>query len=141
MDDLLISGRVTIPAKEIDVQFARSGGPGGQNVNKLNTKVTLRWRIRDNPLLPEGWRERAVARYKNRLNTEGELVLHSERYRLQRRNLEDCRQKLKEMLLACKTPPVPRKATRPTLGSQRRRVDAKRRQSEKKRLRGRPPVD
>lgn len=141
MEDLYISGRLTIPASELGISYARSGGPGGQNVNKVNTKVTLRWPIRDNPLIPEGWRNRAVALLAKRINLIGELVLHSERYRVQHRNLEDCRQKLRELLLQCQSPPTVRLATRPTKGSKVRRLEEKNRQGEKKRLRGRPFIE
>lgn len=138
MEDLYVSRRLTIPASELQTTFARSGGPGGQNVNKVNSKVTLRWSIRDNPLMPEPWRARVEARFSGRINTEGEMVLHSERYRSQHRNLEDCREKLRDLLLECQTAPRRRVATRPTKGSKVRRLDAKRQQGEKKRLRGRP---
>ncbi|WP_235934777.1 alternative ribosome rescue aminoacyl-tRNA hydrolase ArfB [Candidatus Laterigemmans baculatus] len=136
-----MSRRLTIPAAELQTTFARSGGPGGQNVNKVNSKVTLRWRIRDNSLMPEPWRQRVEGRFAGRINNEGELVLHSERYRSQPRNLEDCREKLRDLLLECQTAPRKRIATRPTKGSKLRRLDAKRQQSEKKRLRGRPFSD
>lgn len=138
MEDLYVSHRLTIPASQLEASYARSGGPGGQNVNKVNTKVTLRWQVRDNPLIPDPWRDRVIARYGGRINNEGEMVLHSERYRVQHRNLDDCRQKLRELLVDCQSPPRKRLATRPTKGSKLRRLDAKRRQSEKKRLRGRP---
>lgn len=141
MEDLYVSRRLTISASELQTTFARSGGPGGQNVNKVNSKVTLRWRIRDNPAMPEAWRGRVEARFAGRITGEGDLVLHSERYRSQHRNLEDCRQKLRDLLLECQTPPRRRVATRPTKGSKVRRLDAKRQQSEKKRLRGRPFSD
>ena len=141
MEDLYISHRLTIPAAELDAQFARSSGPGGQNVNKVNSKVTLRWKIRDNPILPEGWRDRTIARFRSRINVAGELVLHSQKHRAQPQNMEDCRQKLRQMLLECQTPPTIRKETRPTLGSKKRRLEQKNRQGEKKRLRSRPSFE
>jgi len=131
----MINHRISIPAEEIDIQFTRSGGPGGQNVNKLNTKVILKWRVVGTAILPEGWRDRVVSRHRNRINEQGELVVRSERYRIQRRNLEDCRQKLRELILDCQAPPQERVATKPSFGSRMRRLDEKNRRSEKKRLR------
>lgn len=137
MEDLYVSRRLTIPSAELDTQFARSGGPGGQNVNKVNSKVTLRWQIRDNPNVPDDWRSRMLAKYSNRINNEGEMVIHSQKYRAQPQNVEDCRQKLREMLLECQFPPTKRLKSRPTLGSKKRRLEEKNRQGQKKRLRGR----
>ena len=89
----------------------------------------------------DDWRRRFIARHSNRINREGQLVLHSERYRDQGRNLADVRQKLVNMLLECQSPPKARKATRPTFGSKQRRLEQKRRQSEKKRGRRKPTRD
>ena len=86
-------------------------------------------------------RRRFESRNGNRLNREGEIVLHSDRYRDQGRNLADVRQKLVALLLECQLPPKVRKATRPTLGSKRRRLEQKRRQSQKKQGRRRPLDD
>lgn len=133
MSDLYVNKRLTIAEKELTITAARSGGPGGQNVNKVNSKVTLRWSPSRCPAMPDGWRQRFVRLHGNRINREGELVLHSERYRDQGRNLTDVRQKLLGMLLSCQSAPKKRKATRPTLASKRRRLDAKSRQSKKKR--------
>lgn len=141
MDNLVINSRLTIPASQLSVSFARSSGPGGQNVNKVNSKVTLRWQIRDQPLISRAWRERFLQRFGTRVNVRGELVVSSERYRDQPRNLEDCREKLAVMLRQVASPPTIRKKTKPTQGSKRRRLDAKKRQGEKKRLRGRPSMD
>jgi ribosome-associated protein len=138
MTDLYINSRLTIAQRELGISTARSSGPGGQNVNKVNSKVTLRWNPTNCEALAPAWRRRFLARQNNRVNREGEIVLHSERYRDQGRNLADVRQKLVEMLLECQSPPKARKATRPTKGSQRRRLNEKRRHSEKKEGRRRP---
>jgi ribosome-associated protein len=132
MEDLVVNNRLTIPAGELQASYSRSSGPGGQNVNKVNSRVTLRWQVGDQPLLPADWRQRFLARNRNRVTGEGEVIINSERYRDQPRNLEDCRQKLAELLRECSMPPVKRKKTRPSLASQRRRLDEKRRTSEKK---------
>ncbi|TWU27038.1 Peptidyl-tRNA hydrolase ArfB [Novipirellula galeiformis] len=141
MNDLFVNARLSIPAAELNFTAARSSGPGGQNVNKVNSKVTLRWSMADCPGFNLGWRRRFTTRYQNRITREGELVLHSERYRDQARNLADARSKLAEMLLACQAPPTPRKATKPTRGSQRRRLDKKRQNSQKKSDRRGPRAD
>lgn len=141
MADLYISPRLTIADKELQVTSARSGGPGGQNVNKVNTKITLKWSPGDSPTLHPAWRRRLEKRYANRINREGEVVIQSDRHREQSRNLAEARQKLVDMLLNCQQAPKKRKATRPTRGSQRRRLQQKRQTSEKKRLRKSPSRD
>jgi ribosome-associated protein len=132
MEDLGVNSRLTIPAAQLVATYSRSSGPGGQNVNKVNSRVTLRWQVDGQPLLAHGWRQRLQARFASRISREGELVVHSEKYRDQPRNLADCRQRLAELLRECAAPPVQRKKTRPTMASQRRRLDDKRRQSQKK---------
>ena len=138
MEDLVVNSRLTIPAAELVASYSRSSGPGGQNVNKVNSRVTLRWQVIDQPLLTHGWRQRLLARHGNRVTREGELVVHSEQYRDQPRNLADARRRLGELLQECAAPPVQRKKTRPSLASQRRRLDEKRRQSQKKNQRRGP---
>lgn len=139
--DLYINPRLTIAASELEFSQARSSGPGGQNVNKVNSKVTLRWSPEKCERLDPAWRRRFASRYGNRMTREGEVVLQSDRYRDRVRNLADVRQRLVDMLLDCQAPPKKRKATRPTLGSQKRRLETKRQQSEKKARRGRPRID
>ena len=141
MADLYVNSRLTIPDREILISAARSSGPGGQNVNKVNSKVTLRWSPTDCRLLREDWRRRFTTRYGNRINRDGQVVLSSEQYRDQGRNLADVRGKLVSMLLECQDAPKTRKATKPTRGSQRRRLDRKRQQSQKKQNRRRPSHD
>jgi ribosome-associated protein len=132
MEDLVVNNRLTIPASELQASYSRSGGPGGQNVNKVASRVTLRWQVGDQPRLPPDWQRRLLARHGNRINREGEILVHSDRYRDQPRNLDDCRQRLTQWLLECEAAPVERKATRPSLGSKLRRLDNKRRVAEKK---------
>jgi ribosome-associated protein len=141
MGDLFINSRLILNEKELAVSTARSSGPGGQNVNKVNSKVTLRWNPTACEKLDPAWRRRFLARNANRINRSGEIVVHSDRYRDQLKNLRDVRQKLVSMLLECQAPPKVRKATRPTKGSQRRRLEQKRQQSEKKASRRRPLRD
>lgn len=141
MSDLTVTKRFTIPEAELSWSATRSSGPGGQNVNKVNSKVTLRWVPKTQPGFDDGWRHRFESRFSTRINREGELVLHSEKTRDQIRNLADARSRLVAMLLECRLPPKTRTPTRPTLGSKKRRVEGKRRQSQKKRLRGSPGRD
>ena len=141
MADLYVNARLTIPSDEILISTARSSGPGGQNVNKVNSKVTLHWSPGNCSALRADWRRRFVAGYANRINREGQVVISSQQYRDQSRNLADARQRLVSMLLSCQSPPKSRKATRPTLGSKRRRLEQKRQQSQKKQNRQRPRRD
>ena len=135
MSDLYVHSSLTIPDSELTVTTSRSSGPGGQNVNKVNSKVTLRWSPQECQAIHPSWRDRFIHRFSNRINNEGELVLHSDRHRDQPSNLADVRYRLIEMLLECRTPPQKRKRTRPTLGSKRRRLQAKKQRSEKKQRR------
>ena len=84
---LRVNDRISIPFTEFDFTFARSGGPGGQNVNKVNSKVTLRWDVEKSPTLPPDVLARFRAKYPRRMTKDGELVMHSQRYRDQGRNV------------------------------------------------------
>lgn len=132
---LIVNSRIQIPLREFQFTFSRSSGPGGQNVNKLNTKATLRWAVLASSSLPSDVGQRFVARYRNRITLEGDFLLTSQRYRDAGRNEEDCLARLRQMLLAVAEPPKVRKRTRPTRASVRRRLGDKRHQSEKKQLR------
>ena len=134
---LEVNNRISIPLKEFDFRFDRSSGPGGQNVNKVNTKVTLHWSIETSPSLPDDVRRRFVARFPRRINRDGYVVVTSERFRDQGRNVADCLHKLREMLLVVAVAPRPRKATRPSRASRERRLQNKRQKSEKKQSRRR----
>jgi ribosome-associated protein len=127
-----ITDTIHVPDEELQFSYARSGGPGGQNVNKVASKAVLHWNLVANATLPPDVRSRLCARHANRITAEGELVLQSQRYRDQGRNIEDCRTKLREMILQALHPPKPRKATRPSRGSRERRLAAKRQQSQRK---------
>jgi ribosome-associated protein len=136
---LVVNSQIRIPLAEFEITFARSGGPGGQNVNKVNSKAVLRWGVRTSPALPEAVRQRFLQKYSARLTNEGELLLTSQRFRDAPRNSQDCLEKLRVMLLAVATPPKRRRATRPTRGSVERRLKAKRKQSaakQSRRMRG-----
>jgi ribosome-associated protein len=136
---LVVTPNIRIPLDEIEFTFVRSAGPGGQNVNKLNTKAVLRWPIAASPSVPDAVRARFVAKYANRLTSEGELVLTSQRFRDQSRNRADCLEKLREMLLSIAKPPLKRRRTKPTLASRERRLTEKRHRSQHKQLRRHRP--
>jgi ribosome-associated protein len=122
--------------EEFDWSFARSGGPGGQNVNKVASKAVLRWNVVRNASLPADVRNRFLQQQRNRITSEGDLVLSSQRYRDQERNRQDCIDKLFAMVHQAMVAPKARRATRPTAGSKRRRLDAKKHRSTLKRNRG-----
>ena len=136
---LVVNNRLKIPLREFRFTFARSSGPGGQNVNKLNTKALLHWAVMKSPSLPEAMRQRLLAKHRRRVNSEGELQIVSQRFRDAGRNVADCLEKLRRMLAEAAVPPKPRKPTRPTRASVRRRLDQKRRRSRKKQQR-QPPT-
>jgi len=129
---LIVNSRLRIPLSEFEFSFARSSGPGGQNVNKVNSKAWLRWPVVASPSLPEAVRTRFMAKHRNRVTAEGHLLLNSQRYRDQGRNISDCLDKLRAMLAEAATPPVRRKKTKPSRGSIERRLEGKRETSRKK---------
>lgn len=132
---LVINDRLYVPDEEIQFSYARSSGKGGQNVNKVNSKAVLTWRFVDNRSLPEDVRKRFRERYMARLTNSGEIVLQSDRFRDQPRNISDCLEKLRQMILEVAIPPKRRKKTKPTYGSKQRRLEGKKRDSAKKKLR------
>lgn len=121
-----------IPDEELRFEFARSGGPGGQNVNKVNSKATLRWKPALNQSLPSGIRERFLKRFQSRLTEEGELLIVGQRFRDHPKNIADCQERLRQMIVDVLQPPKRRIKTRPTGGSIRRRLESKRQNSQKK---------
>lgn len=140
MDDLEIRPGITIPGSELSESHSRSGGPGGQHVNTTSSRITLRWSIPDSAL-PEAIRQRLVQRLGSRLTTRGELIVHADGHRSQLRNREAARERLAAVVRDALVEQKKRRATRPTRGSQRRRVQAKKQRGERKRLRGRVQRD
>lgn len=132
---LIVNSRIRIPDAELEWSFARSSGPGGQNVNKVSSKAVLRWHVAASSALPDDIRVRFNQRYASRLTTEGDLVLSSQRYRDQGRNIDDVRQKLIAMLEAVTVAPKKRRPTKPSKGSIARRRESKQAVAKKKQLR------
>jgi ribosome-associated protein len=141
MSVLTVNSRIQIPHDEFEFSFARSGGPGGQNVNKVNSKALLRWPVTRSRALPDDVRARFVAKHGRRLTEGGELLITSQRYRDQGRNISDCLEKLREMVAAVAVRPTVRKRTKPGRAAVARRLDGKRHSSAKKQLRRQPPGD
>ncbi|MCP3920511.1 MAG: aminoacyl-tRNA hydrolase [bacterium] len=138
MEPLRINSRLVIPPDELAVSFARAGGPGGQNVNKVASKVVLRFALRGSRVLGEVRLARLEKALASRLTAAGELVIHASTYREQARNLEDARERLAELLRTSLAVPKARRETKPTRASRRRRVDTKRRRGQTKRDRRKP---
>jgi ribosome-associated protein len=135
---LQVNNRIQIPEDELRFSYAQSPGPGGQNVNKVNTKAILHWNLEESAELPDDVRRRFLKHFGNRVNRRGEFVIQSSRFRERERNIRDCRAKLRDMLAEVAKPPKRRIPTKPTKSSKRRRLEAKRKQSQKKQWR-RPP--
>jgi len=121
-----------IPRERLTIRFSRAGGPGGQNVNKVETKVEIRFALTGADWIPPHARERLRELQAGSLTKDGELVISSSRHRSQAQNLEDCLEKLERMIAAASHRPRRRIQTRPTKGSRERRVRAKKRRSERK---------
>ena len=138
---LVVNEHIRVPLKEFEFTYVRSQGPGGQNVNKVNSKATLRWNVRKNTSLPSSVKSRFESLYRRRITKEGEFVLSSQRFRDRGRNIADCLAKLRQFLEKVAEDPKPRKATRPTKGSKQRRRREKESQSQKKQSRKPPTWD
>lgn len=129
---LEVTPQIRIQLSELSFTFARSSGPGGQNVNKVNSKATMHWPVTTSVGLPDDVRARFVAAFGGQINKLGELVIQSQRFRDQERNIEDCSEKLRGMLLRVATPPKRRKKTRPSHASKQRRLNDKKARSDAK---------
>src|SRR3954470_13890391 len=128
-----ITDSISIDEREIEEQFIRASGPGGQNVNKLATAVQLRFDVRGSPSLGEAVQARLERLSGRRLTREGVLVITAQRHRTQERNRQDALDRLIELIREATVVPKRRRPTRPTAGSRERRIESKKRRAGTKR--------
>jgi ribosome-associated protein len=132
---------ISIDEQEIEESFIRASGPGGQNVNKVSSAVQIRFDVRRSPSLPEDVRARLSVLAGKKLTQDGLLVITARRHRSQQLNRTDAIERLAELIRRAADRPISRRPTRPTLGSQRRRLRKKSSRGAIKALRGRPHPD
>lgn len=132
---LVVNSKIAIPDEEFNISFARSSGPGGQNVNKTNSKAVLNWDVTQSPSLPIDVKNRFLKAFASRLTVEGCIVIASDESRAQEANIKGCLEKLKAMILTVATPPKIRRPTKPTRSSQRARIENKKARGQTKKAR------
>jgi ribosome-associated protein len=130
-----VNAQIELDEREIQEDFVRASGPGGQNVNKVSTAVQLRFDVVRSPSLPDPVRTRLIALAGRRITQEGVLIIEADRYRSQRRNRDDALERLLELIREACEVEKPRRPTRPTLASKKRRLEGKQRRGETKKLR------
>jgi ribosome-associated protein len=136
-----VTDAISIDENELMFDFVQASGPGGQNVNKVSTAVRLRFDVRNSPSLPEYVREKLEHVAGRRLSSDGVLLIAAQRFRSQLRNREDAIERLVELVRTAAIRHAVRRPTRPTLGSRKRRLEAKGQRSETKRMRGNIPEE
>lgn len=133
---LVINDKVEIPLSELVYTASRSSGPGGQHVNKSDTRIQVRWNVKESSALDGAERARLLKMLASRLTEAGDLILAGDSHRSQRRNREDVTQRLAAMVREALIPPKPRRKTKPTRASKEKRLDEKRQKSRTKKDRG-----
>ena len=136
-----ITPAIGIDESELEERFVQASGPGGQNVNKVASAVQLRFDVARSPSLPEHVRQRLKALSGRRLTQDGVLVIDARRHRTQERNRADARERLAALIREAAAPQKPRRATKPTLASKKRRLESKSLRAQVKKARGRPETD
>lgn len=134
-----VTKSIAIDENELEYDFIRASGPGGQHVNRSATVVQLRFDVANSPSLPDDVRKRLMRLAGNRLTDQGVLIIEAKRFRSQERNRQDAIGRLVELIRQAARKPKVRRKTRPTRASQERRLREKRRRSEIKRRRKSPP--
>ena len=132
MEDLVINEKITIPAEQMTISAVRSSGPGGQNVNKVSTCIELRFNPKECSLLTETAVNKLLTANKNKLDADEAIIITSQRFREQYRNIEDARDKLRSMILEALKVQKKRRPTKPTKASIEDRITSKRINSQKK---------
>lgn len=137
---LQVNDQIFLHEDELEEEFVRSSGPGGQHVNRVSTAVQLRFDVKHSPCLPEYVRRRVLEIGGSKVTREGEIVIQASRHRTQEQNRQDARDRLVKLIARAAKKPKPRKATKPSAAARKKRLEKKKQHSEKKKLRQQPPL-
>ena len=135
-DDLVINDQLTIAAQELEITASRSSGPGGQHVNKTDTRIQVRWNVTASAALSDVQRARLLRNLASRLTDAGDLLLACDSNRSQRRNREEALQRLAALVREALIPPTPRKKPRPSRAAVEKRLQEKQQRGDVKKGRG-----